>query len=286
MYRKLLVLISLLLSVFSLSAEEFLDYSKYYKQLTIKSPKAIIYDAETGDVIYEKKGNEKSSIASLTKLMTAMVIIDSNLDLNEIVTITKGDFDRIKGTTSRLWLGSELTRKQLLTIALIASDNRAASAIANSYPGGKLAFVKAMNVKAKQLDMFDTMFKDPTGLDKNNISTAFDLVKMAQASNQYPLIRELTTSSYYEAFIKNKNKTLNYNNTNLLVRQGLWDIDVSKTGYIREAGKCLLMQTKVIDKPIIMVFLESYGKYTRTADAKRVKQWLENIHIQANLTLR
>ncbi|MDA0941449.1 MAG: serine hydrolase [Proteobacteria bacterium] len=286
MYRKLLVLISLLLSVFSLSAEEFLDYSKYYKQLTIKSPKAIIYDAETGDVIYEKKGNEKSSIASLTKLMTAMVIIDSNLDLNEIVTITKGDFDRIKGTTSRLWLGSELTRKQLLTIALIASDNRAASAIANSYPGGKLAFVKAMNVKAKQLDMFDTMFTDPTGLDKNNISTAFDLVKMAQASNQYPLIRELTTSSYYEAFIKNKNKTLNYNNTNLLVRQGLWDIDVSKTGYIREAGKCLLMQTKVIDKPIIMVFLESYGKYTRTADAKRVKQWLENIHIQANLTLR
>ena len=218
--------------------------------------------------------------------MTAMVIIDSNLDLNEIVTITKGDFDQIKGTTSRLWLGSELTRKQLLTIALIASDNRAASAIANSYPGGKLAFVKAMNVKAKQLDMFDTMFTDPTGLDKNNISTAFDLVKMAQASNQYPLIRELTTSSYYEAFIKNKNKTLNYNNTNLLVRQGLWDIDVSKTGYIREAGKCLLMQTKVIDKPIIMVFLESYGKYTRTADAKRVKQWLENIHIQANLTLR
>lgn len=286
MYRKLLVLISLLLSVLSLSAEEFLDYSKYYKQLTIKSPKAIIYDAETGDVIYEKKGNEKSSIASLTKLMTAMVIIDSNLDLNETVTITKGDFDRIKGTTSRLWLGSELTRKQLLTIALIASDNRAASAIANSYPGGKLAFVKAMNVKAKQLDMFDTMFTDPTGLDKNNISTAFDLVKMAQASNQYPLIRELTTSSYYEAFIKNKNKTLNYNNTNLLVRQGLWDIDVSKTGYIREAGKCLLMQTKVIDKPIIMVFLESYGKYTRTADAKRVKQWLENIHIQANLTLR
>ena len=286
MYRKLLVLISLLLSVFSLNAEEFLDYSKYYKQLTIKSPKAIIYDAETGDVIYEKKGNEKSSIASLTKLMTAMVIIDSNLDLNEIVTITKGDFDQIKGTTSRLWLGSELTRKQLLTIALIASYNRAASAIANSYPGGKLAFVKAMNVKAKQLDMFDTMFTDPTGLDKNNISTAFDLVKMAQASNQYPLIRELTTSSYYEAFIKNKNKTLNYNNTNLLVRQGLWDIDVSKTGYIREAGKCLLMQTKVIDKPIIMVFLESYGKYTRTADAKRVKQWLENIHIQANLTLR
>ena len=285
MYQRFIVLISLLLSVLSLNAQESLDYSKYYKQLIIKSPKAIIYDAETGDVIYEKKANEKSSIASLTKLMTAMVIIDSNLDLNETITITKDDFDRIKGTTSRLWLGSELTRKQLLTIALIASDNRAASAIANSYPGGKLAFVKAMNVKAKQLDMFDTVFTDPTGLDKNNISTAFDLVKMAQASNQYPLIRELTTSSYYEAFIKNKNKTLNYNNTNLLVRQGLWDIDVSKTGYIQEAGKCLLMQTKVLDRPIIMVFLKSYGKYTRTADAKRVKQWLENIHIQANLAM-
>jgi D-alanyl-D-alanine endopeptidase (penicillin-binding protein 7) len=260
-----------------------LDYSKYYSQLTVKSPKAIVYDAETGDIIYQKKANEKSSIASLTKLMTAMVLIDSNLDLDKKVTITKSDFDKIKGTTSRLWLGSELSRKELLSIALIASDNRAASAISNSYPGGKKAFVQAMNVKAKQLGMDDTSFADPTGLDKNNISTAIDLVKMTQAAQQYPLIRELSTSSYYEAHIKNKKIKLNYNNTNLLVRQGLWDIDISKTGYIREAGKCLIMQTKVMDKPIIMVFLKSYGKYTRTADAKRVRKWLENVHVQANL---
>jgi D-alanyl-D-alanine endopeptidase (penicillin-binding protein 7) len=262
---------------------EQLDYSKYYSQLTVKSPKAIIYDAESGDIIYQKKANEKSSIASLTKLMTAMVLIDSNLDLDKKVTITKSDFDKIKGTTSRLWLGSELSRKELLSIALIASDNRAASAISNSYPGGKKAFVQAMNVKAKQLGMDDTSFADPTGLDKNNISTAIDLVKMTQAAQQYPLIRELSTSSYYEAHIKNKKIKLNYNNTNLLVRQGLWDIDISKTGYIREAGKCLIMQTKVMDKPIIMVFLKSYGKYTRTADAKRVKKWLESVHVQANL---
>ena len=260
-----------------------LDYSKYYSQLTVKSPKAIIYDAESGDIIYQKKANEKSSIASLTKLMTAMVIIDSNLDLDKKVTITKNDFDKIKGTTSRLWLGSELSRKELLSIALIASDNRAASAISNSYPGGKKAFVQAMNVKAKQLGMDDTLFADPTGLDKNNISTAIDLVKMTQAAQQYPLIRELSTLSYYEAHIKNKKIKLNYNNTNLLVRQGLWDIDISKTGYIREAGKCLIMQTTVMDKPIIMVFLKSYGKYTRTADAKRVKKWLESVHVQANL---
>ena len=260
-----------------------LDYSKYYSQLTVKSPKAIVYDAESGDIIYQKKANEKSSIASLTKLMTAMVLIDSNLDLDKKVTITKSDFDKIKGTSSRLWLGSELSRKELLSIALIASDNRAASAISNSYPGGKKAFVQAMNVKAKQLGMDDTSFADPTGLDKNNISTAIDLVKMTQAAQQYPLIRELSTSSYYEAHIKNKKIKLNYNNTNLLVRQGLWDIDISKTGYIREAGKCLIMQTKVMDKPIIMVFLKSYGKYTRTADAKRVRKWLENVHVQANL---
>ena len=260
-----------------------LDYSKYYSQLTVKSPKAIIYDAESGDIIYQKKANEKSSIASLTKLMTAMVLIDSNLDLDKKVTITKSDFDKIKGTTSRVWLGSELSRKELLSIALIASDNRAASAISNSYPGGKKAFVQAMNVKAKQLGMDDTSFADPTGLDKNNISTAIDLVKMTQAAQQYPLIRELSTSSYYEAHIKNKKIKLNYNNTNLLVRQGLWDIDISKTGYIREAGKCLIMQTKVMDKPIIMVFLKSYGKYTRTADAKRVRKWLESVHVQANL---
>lgn len=282
MFKSLLVAI-LIFSVQSVTSAQQLDYSKYYSQLTVKSPKAIVYDAESGDIIYQKKAREKSSIASLTKLMTAMVIIDSNLDLDKKITITKNDFDKIKGTTSRLWLGSELSRKELLSIALIASDNRAASAISNSYPGGKKAFVQAMNVKAKQLGMDDTLFADPTGLDKNNISTAIDLVKMTQAAQQYPLIRELSTLSYYEAHIKNKKIKLNYNNTNLLVRQGLWNIDISKTGYIREAGKCLIMQTTVMDKPIIMVFLKSYGKYTRTADAKRVKKWLESVHVQANL---
>ncbi|AKO63958.1 peptidase S11 [Methylophilales bacterium MBRSG12] len=282
MFKRLVATLFILL-INNFASAEYFDYSKYYNQLTIKSPKAIIYDADSGDIIFQKKANEKSSIASLTKLMTAMVLIDSNLDLNEKVKITKKDQDRIKGTKSRLWLGSELTRKELLSIALIASDNRAASALSNSYPGGKKAFVQAMNVKAKQLGMDDTSFADPTGLDKNNISTAIDLVKMTQAAQQYPIIRELSTSSYYEAYIKNKKIRLNYNNTNLLVRQGLWDIDISKTGYIREAGKCLIMQTKVMDKPIIMVFLKSYGKYTRTADAKRVKKWLESVHMQANL---
>jgi D-alanyl-D-alanine endopeptidase (penicillin-binding protein 7) len=163
----------------------------------------------------------------------------------------------------------------LLHIALIASDNRAASALSNSYPGGKEAFVKAMNIKAKQLDMVSTNFVDPTGLNKNNISTATDLVKLVQAANQYPLIRTITTTASYDAYIENKNKKLSYVNTNLLVRQGIWDIGISKTGYIQEAGKCLVMQTQVVGKPIVMVFLKSYGKLTRTADANRVKIWLE-----------
>ena len=216
---KYFILVWSLIIQFNLNAADSIDYSKYYKQLTIKSPKALIYDAETGEIIYQKKAHERSSIASLTKLMTAMVLIDSNLNLDEMITISKKDMDRIKGTKSRLWVGSELTRRELLNIALIASDNRAASAISNSYPGGKPAFVKAMNVKAKQLDMSETFFSDPTGLDKNNTSTAFDLVKMTQAAYQYPLIREISTSSFYEANIKNKKIKLNYGNTNLLVRQ-------------------------------------------------------------------
>lgn len=270
-----------LLSYISSSyADEFNLYAQYYKDLKIQSPKAIIYDAENGEVIYEKSSNEQSSIASVTKLMTAMVLIDSGLDLEEKVTITKSDMDRLKGTKSRLWVGSELTRDDLLHIALIASDNRAASALSNSYPGGKEAFVRAMNIKAKQLDMTSTNFVDPTGLDKNNISTATDLVKLVQAANQYPLIRTITTTASFDTYIKNKNKKISYVNTNLLVRQGIWDIGISKTGYIREAGKCLVMQTQVVGKPIVMVFLKSYGKLTRTADAKRAKSWLEKVYEQ------
>lgn len=283
---KYLLFAFLFISQIGLAAEGISDYSKYHNLLTIKSPKALIFDAENGEVIYQKKAKEKTPIASLTKLMTAMVILDSELDMEKIISISKKDFDRIKGTKSRLWIGSNLTRKQLLTISLVASDNRAAYAISNSYPGGKKAFVKAMNVKAKQLDMFDTNFSDPTGLDKNNISTAFDLVKLTQAAYQYPLIREVSTSSFYSVYIKNKKRKLNYNNTNLLVRQGLWDIEISKTGYIKEAGKCLVMHTKVMDKPVIMIFLKSFGKYTRTADAKRVKKWLEKVHSESNLALR
>jgi D-alanyl-D-alanine endopeptidase (penicillin-binding protein 7) len=271
-----LVYAFLLLSFFSISyADESNPYSKYYKDLKIKSPKAIIYDAEKDEVIYEKGANEQSSIASVTKLMTAMVLLDSGLDLDEKILISESDMDTIKGTKSKLWVGSELSRDELLHIALIASDNRAASALSNSYPGGKEAFVKAMNIKAKQLDMVSTNFVDPTGLNKNNISTATDLVKLVQAANQYPLIRTITTTASYDAYIENKNKKLSYVNTNLLVRQGIWDIGISKTGYIQEAGKCLVMQTQVVGKPIVMVFLKSYGKLTRTADANRVKIWLE-----------
>jgi len=241
----------------------------------VKSSIAMIVHQETGEIIYQKNAYTTASIASLTKIMTAMVVLDSGINLNEEVKITKADIDRIKRTGSRIPLGARLTRYELLKFALMASDNRAASALSRSYPTGQKGFIDAMNVKAKQLGMFNTLFADPTGLNKNNVSTARDLVRMVQAAYQYPEIRNLTTQLKGEINYGKRNYKIGFVNTNRLVRKGDWDIGLSKTGFIREAGRCLVMQAMIKDDPVIMVFLDSYGKLTRFADAKRVKKWME-----------
>lgn len=257
-----------------------LSYAKNSNLPDVRSAKAIVVNQKTGEVIYEKSAGSVSSIASLTKLMTAMVILDSGVNLDQEIKVTKADIDRIKRTGSRIPIGSKLTRYELLEFALMASDNRAASALSRSYPTGRQGLVDAMNVKAKKLGMFSTNFRDPTGLHKGNTSTAIDLVKMAQAAYQYPLIRKMTTEPQGEINYGKRNYKIGFVNTNRLVRKGIWDIGLSKTGFIRESGRCLIMQAIVNNEPVIMVFLNSYGKLTRFADAKRVKKWMEKNYIR------
>jgi len=257
-----------------------LSYAKNSNLPDVRSAKAIVVNQKTGEVIYEKSAGSISSIASLTKLMTAMVILDSGVNLDQEIKVTKADIDRIKRTGSRIPIGSKLTRYELLEFALMASDNRAASALSRSYPTGRQGLVDAMNVKAKKLGMFSTNFRDPTGLHKGNTSTAIDLVKMAQAAYQYPLIRKMTTEPQGEINYGKRNYKIGFVNTNRLVRKGIWDIGLSKTGFIRESGRCLIMQAIVNNEPVIMIFLNSYGKLTRFADAKRVKKWMEKNYIR------
>ena len=253
-------------------------YVKNSKSLKVRSLKAIVVNQNTGEVIYEKKADARASIASLTKLMTAMVVLDSGMDLNKKITLTKADIDRVKRTTSRLPIGAKLSRYELLKVALISSDNRAAFALSRSYPSGRKGFINAMNVKAIQLGMQNSQFRDPTGLDKRNISTAKDLLKLVRAAYQYSVIRELTTTPSESIKIGNKRNSIGFNNTNPLVRKGVWDIGLSKTGFIREAGRCLVLQTVIDGEPIIIILLNSYGKLTRFADVKRIRNWMNRIN--------
>ena len=253
-------------------------YAKNSKSLKVRSLKAIVVNQNTGEVIFEKKADAKASIASLTKLMTAMVVLDSGMDLNKKITLTKADIDRVKRTTSRLPIGAKLSRYELLKAALISSDNRAAFALSRSYPSGRKGFINAMNVKAIQLGMQNSQFQDPTGLDKRNISTAKDLLKLVRAAYQYSVIRKLTTSPSESIKIGKKKNSIGFNNTNPLVRRGIWDIGLSKTGFIREAGRCLVLQTVIDGEPIIIVLLNSYGKLTRFADVKRIRKWMNRIN--------
>jgi len=244
--------------------------------LQLASNKALIINQNTGEVIYAKNTNLPSPIASITKLMTAMVMLDAKQPLDEVIEISSEDVDYLKGTGSRLSVGSRLSRGEFLQLALMASENRAASALANNYPGGKGIFVKAMNAKALELGLGSTHFVDPTGLDSENVSTAEDLAKMVQAAFQYPEIRAATTTASREVYVEGHNYPVNFNNTNGLVREGEWEIGLSKTGFINEAGRCLVMQTKIAGEPMIIVLLDSYGKLTRIGDANRIRRWMEH----------
>ena len=244
--------------------------------LQLASTKALVINQNTGEVIYAKNTGLPTPIASITKLMTAMVTLDAAQSFDEMIYVSDEDVDYVKGSSSRLAVGSGLSRGDMLQLALMASENRAASAIGSHYPGGKYGFVKAMNAKAIQLGLMHTHFVDPTGLDSANVSTAEDLAKMVQAAYQYPEIRLATTSPSHEVYVEGRINPVNFNNTNGLVRTGEWQIGLSKTGYISEAGRCLVMQATIAGEPMIVVLLDSNGKQTRIGDANRVRKWMEH----------
>lgn len=255
------------------------------RQLAVESGAALVIEqGGGGDTLFQKNADLVVPIASITKLMTAMVVLDGAPNLQAPITVSDEDVDLLRGSRSRLPVGSVLPRHTALLLALMSSENRAAHALARHYPGGMEAFVSAMNVKAQSLGMRDTHFEDPTGLTSNNVSTAHDLAKMVLAAHHYPLIREFTTTS--EASVDVKGRTLDYRNTNQLVKSSTWDIGLSKTGYIHEAGKCLVMQARLADKPVIIVLLDSAGKLTRIGDANRIKRWMENTSATRKLVTR
>ncbi len=240
----------------------------------LKSSTALVIDQAAGRTLYSKNIDHVVPIASITKLMTGMVVLDAGLPLTEQIVISEADKDLIKGTRSRLRIGTALTRGELLQLALMSSENRAAEALTRVFPGGTAAFVAAMNQKAVELGMWRSRFVDGTGLSSDNVSTAQDLTKMVAAAYNYPLIREFTTDSGLTVRATN-GQALSFRNSNRLVSSQEWQIGLSKTGYISEAGRCLVMQAKIAGKPVIIVLLDSWGKLTRIGDANRIKRWME-----------
>jgi D-alanyl-D-alanine endopeptidase (penicillin-binding protein 7) len=257
------------------AAQEEFDGTRagHPQKVMLRSGVAFVQDVETGEIVLGKNSDAVLPIASITKLMTAMVILDSNLDLEEEIKISREDVDRRKGTRSRLRTESVLTRDELLMLALMSSENRAAAALARTYPGGTDAFVAAMNGKARELQMDDTQFADSTGLSSGNVASAKDLALLVNAAHEYPLIREYSTRERGE--VRASGRRLTYRNTNGLVRNQNWDIELSKTGYIAEAGRCLVMRVRMASKDLVVVLLDSWGKYSRNADARRIRRWLE-----------
>ena len=240
----------------------------------LKSNAALVIDEARGITLYAKNPEHVSPIASITKLMTAMLLLDAQLPLDEPIVIDKPDADDIKHTASRLKIGTSLSRGDLLQLALMSSENRAAAALGRTYPGGTGALVAAMNQKASELGMTRTRFVDVTGLSCENVSTPQDLARMVRAACQYPLIRAYTTSPSYQVVLSD-GRALDYLNSNGLVKNKTWSIGLSKTGYINEAGRCLVMQAEIATRPVIIVLLDSWGKYTRLGDANRIRKWME-----------
>ena len=242
-------------------------------RLSLKSASALVLDQSTGQTLLEKQAGAVVPIASLTKLMTAMVLLDAHLDPLEILTITNDDKDTLRHSRSRLPVGTCLPREQALLLALVASENRAAHALGRTFPGGLPTFVQAMNAKALALGLTGTRFEDPTGLSSGNVATARDLAHILEAAYGYPEIRDFSTRR--ETTIQSGRRRIQFPNTNALVRSPRWSIGLSKTGYIEEAGRCLVMQAMLANRPVLIILLDSWGKYTRLGDANRIKQWME-----------
>lgn len=248
--------------------------------LALASNVAFVVDQDSSKVLFEKNSGVALPIASITKLMTSLVVVEAKQDMNEMIDINSEDLDKEKGTGSRLQVGAKLSRADLLHIALMSSENRAASALGRNYPGGLSAFVAAMNAKAVQLGMNDTHYVDSSGLSSKNVASARDLVKLINAAYQFPLIREYSTDSKYVVNPKGRHM-LEYGTTNKLVSNTEWNIGLQKTGYIAEAGRCLVMQAIIGGRAVVMVFLDSKGKYSRLADAGRMKKWIQALRPQA-----
>ena len=252
---------------------------KAHKAVYLRSSSALVVDADTGEIVIDKDADAVTPIASITKLMTAMVILDRGLDTNQRIVISREDFDSLKRTSSRLRPGNVLTRGELLMLALMASENRAAAALGRTYPGGLTPFVAAMNAKAAALGMNDSRFVDPTGLSPQNVSSARDLVKLVRAAHEYSTIREYSTKDKATVRVSERGRPLAYHNTNGLVRAHRWDVELSKTGYISEAGRCLVMRVKLASKDLIVVLLDSWGRQSRIGDANRIKKWVESASV-------
>jgi serine-type D-Ala-D-Ala endopeptidase (penicillin-binding protein 7) len=259
-----------------LSAGEQAGLNLTRDPLELKSSVALVLDQNSSEVLLDKNSQVALPIASLTKLMTSMVVVESKQDMNEVLAVTDDDIDREKHSSSRLRIGSQLTRSDMLHIALMSSENRAASALGRNYPGGLPAFVVAMNAKAKALGMTETHYVDSTGLSHLNVASARDLSRLVMAAYQHPIIRQYSTDSKY--VVEPGGRPLQYSTSNHLVENPEWQIGLQKTGYINEAGRCMVMQTTIDGRQIVMVFLDSRGKYSRQADADRVRKWLADSH--------
>lgn len=244
-------------------------------QQELASGSALLVDLKTNQILYSSNPDLVVPIASVTKLMTAMVALDAKLSLDEQLPITIRDAVEMQGVFSRVRIGSEISRREMLLLTLMSSENRAAASLAHHYPGGYAAFIQAMNLKAIELGMSNTRYVEPTGLSERNVSSANDLVKLLRASQAYPLIDELSTHGEKTVAFRKPNYTLGFRNTNGLVRKPNWDIQLTKTGFTNAAGHCLVMRTVMDQRDVAFVVLDAFGKYTHMADANRLKKWLE-----------
>ena len=256
-----------------ISAQAFLEHAKSNK-LKLRSHIGLVFDERDNQVIFSRHADDIVPIASLTKLMTAMVILDAKLDMDEAITIDRKDRDRIRYSHSRLKRGMTFTRKDLLNIALTASANRAAAALARTYPGGSDEFVKAMNQKVNDLGLTKTRFVDSAGLGNGNVSTANELIQIVQAASKYPEIRQFTTLKKESITELKRKREIIFGNTNRLIHRKAWPMTLSKTGFTGDAGNCLVMKTSINERPVIMILLNSWGKLSKYGDSKRIKNWL------------
>ena len=260
------------MEAFALSHAQKIEAQAMMAGPLLTSQAALIFNNKTGEILYQKNADRVMPIASISKLMSAMVVLDARLDMNERITITADEIDRLKGTGSRLAVGTTLTRGELLHLSLMSSENRATHALGRTYPGGMSAFVAAMNAKAQSLGMHSSRFYEPTGLNFQNVSTANDLNRMVAAASKYPLINKNSTSNYGSVWTANGRQ--NYKNSNALVREGSWNIELQKTGYIREAGRSMVVKANVQNQPITIVLLNSPTSTTRVNDARKIESWM------------